>query len=108
MRTTRSRLARFFDFDLADKNVSVEIDGVVAIQHQLHLRMFQTYAGGEGIAQIALVNVPALAGGPEELVAVGAGHIAVNSEPAWAGASVVFLPDAREVDVAGSGTCCRR
>jgi hypothetical protein len=46
------------------------------------------------------VNIPAVAGGPVKLIAVRAGHVAVNTEPAWAGTGVVFLTHAGEVDIA--------
>ena len=61
--------------------------------------MIQADTGGQGIAQVALADLPAGVIGPGQLPAILAGHIAVDSEAARASARMIFLPDVRVEDI---------
>jgi hypothetical protein len=93
-------MRQVLQFDLANEDVAVEINGVVAIHCQTKVAMVEGDAGGEGVTKVALTDLPARIAGPEQLAALRAGDITVDAEVAWPGAAVVFLPDMRKVDVA--------
>src|SRR5690242_9884303 len=54
-------------FDLAHKNVAMEINRVVAVERKLKLAMIEADARGQRVAQVALANLPRGVAGPEEL-----------------------------------------
>jgi hypothetical protein len=86
--------------DLADEDVAVEVDDVVAVHRQLQLAVVEADAGRQRVAEVALADRPVAVVGPAELVLpVRARHVRVHAEPARPLAGVVLLPDVREVDV---------
>jgi hypothetical protein len=78
----------------------VEVDDVVAVEAEAEVAVVEADAGGEGIAEVALSDLPAGVAGPIKLSASAAGDVGVDAEAAGAGAGVVFLPDVGEVNVA--------
>ena len=53
-------VGQVLDLDLADEDVAVEVDDVVAVHRQLQLAVIEADAGGERVAQIALADGPAV------------------------------------------------
>jgi hypothetical protein len=88
------------DLDLADQDRAVEVHDVVAVQRQAQVAVVEADGGRERVAEVALADLPAGVGGPEELGLALAGEVTVDAEPAGAGAGVVLLTDVGEVDVA--------
>ena len=88
------------DLDLPHQDVAVEVHHVVAVEHQLQVAVLEADAGGEGVAEIPLADLPAGVAGPEQLAAVLAGDVGVDAEPARPVAGVVLLPDVGEIEVA--------
>ena len=59
-------VGQVFDFDFANQDVAGEVDRVVAVHRQFQAGVIHADAGGQGVAQIALVDGPAMVIGPEQ------------------------------------------
>ena len=59
----------------------MEIDHVVAIEGELKVVVFKRDGGGEGVAQIFLMDDPAFVAGPEELPGLRAGMLESRPRP---------------------------
>ena len=85
-------VAEVADDDLADVDVRVGVDGVVAAKAQSELGVLREDVGDDGVAQVGEVALPAVVLDPT------AGAVGPDAE-AEARSAVVLVPDVREVDV---------
>jgi hypothetical protein len=88
-----------FDLHLSDVNRTMKINHVIAVKTNLEVPMIQRHAGGEGVSQISLLDVPMGVACPSQTGRSGFGGRGVDPKPTRSVSGMILLTDVRKIDI---------